>query len=118
MILGGSVTATDIETALATAALIGAAFAVLRSGQLKSSLSLIHDANDELRSIVADEHRRAERDRARCQQQLAEMAGQVAALTGEFGAAIAASILEEWRIIDTTPDHIARRKVRRQGENP
>ena len=109
-------TATDIETALATAALIGAAFAVLRSVQLKSSFEMIRDANDELRNIVADEQQHRERDQEQCQEQLAEMSGQVKALTGQFGAAIAASIVAEWQIIDQRNNPIALRKTHRQGD--
>lgn len=98
--IAASVNTTDIEFALAIAGCLGAALAVFRSTQVKTSLAVITSANNELRSVIGDEKREREDDRRRCDSQLSEMRGQLATLTGEFGRQIAAAIVDEWRKIE------------------
>jgi hypothetical protein len=94
------ITAGDVSTVLAAAAVLGAAFSVFRSTQLKSSLESMAGANDELRREIGDHERRREADRRTCDRELSEMRGQIQTLTGEFGRQIAMSIVEEWRKIE------------------
>lgn len=100
MTLAAVVAAGDVSTVLAAAAVLGAAFSVFRSTQLKSSLESMAGANVELRNEIGDHERRREADRRTCERELSEMRGRIETLTGEFGRQIAMSIVEEWRKIE------------------
>ena len=94
--------AGDVATFLSAAAVLGAAFSVLRSTQLKSSLESMADANDELRAEVTDHERRNSKDRHECERQLGEMRGQMQVLTSDFGAQIAMAIVSKWEIRESS----------------
>lgn len=115
----GAIAVADIAPWLALVGALGAGVAILRSTQLKSSLDVIISANEELRSVIADEKREREDDRRRCDNQLSEMRGQLATLTGEFGRQIAQAIVEEWRLIEkpveTTQSTTVRRTTTTKG---
>lgn len=118
LIAASRLTADNVAAALALAGALGAAHAVFSSRQVKDSLATITAANDELRAEVADERRRAQ-DREACERELAELRGQMKAMTGEFGRQIASSIADEWRARQARDDdHIARRRAHRQGGDP
>lgn len=97
MIGMGQITADDVTTIVALAAILGAAHAVFRSRSIKDSLETITAANDELRAEVKDHERRRAEDRVNCERDLAELRGQVKTMTGEFGRQIASAIADEWR---------------------
>ena len=110
------ITASDASTVLASAAVLGAAFSVFRSTQLKSSLEAMADANSELRAEVTDHERRRANDRVECDRQLSEMAGQMKVLTTSFGRTIAHQIADEWRQIQArTPSVVVHQH--NEGEN-
>lgn len=97
----------DVAPWLALVGVIGAAVAIFRSAQVKSSLDVmkstidvISTANNELRTELTSEKNARDADRHHCDQQLAEMRGQLQTLTGDFGRQIATSIVEEWRKIE------------------
>ena len=120
LIAASRLTADNVTAALALAGILGAAHAVFSSRQVKDSLATITAANDELRAEVADHDRRRAQDREACERELAELRGQMKAMTGEFGRQIASSIADEWRARQARDDdHIARRRAaHRQGGDP
>ena len=114
-----AVVVADVAPWLALVGTIGAGVAIFHSTQVKSSLDVITAANEELRSVIADEKREREDDRRRCDQQLAEMRGQLVTLTGQFGKQIAQAIVEEWRLIEkptVTESTTVRRTRTTKGE--
>lgn len=99
--------AADVAPWLALVGAVGAGGAIFRSSQnksalvqVKASLDVITAANQELRTLVVHEKNERIEDRHRCDQQLAEMRGQLSTLTGEFGRQIAFTIVDEWRKIE------------------
>jgi hypothetical protein len=111
-----TLTASDLSNVLAAAAVLGAAFSVFRSTQLKSSLESMGDANDELRAEVKDHERRRASDRIECDRQLGEMRGQMKVLTSDFGAEIAMAIVDKWETRDAAKDTRAQQNIDRRRD--
>ena len=103
----GAIVVADVAPWLALVGAVGAAVAIFRSSQVKSSMDVmkstidvISTGNSELRAELDGEKRDREADRRRCDSELAEMRGQLKTLTGDFGKQIAQAIVEEWRLIE------------------
>ena len=95
-----AIVASDVAPWLALAGSLGAAVAIVRSVQVKSTLEVIREANDELRKVIDDDRKAREKDQLECNRQLAELSGKLTVLTGDFGRSIAVAIIDEWRRID------------------
>lgn len=91
------IVASDVAPWLALAATVGAAFAIIGSVRIKTSLDVIKEANDELRNVIADEKAARERDGRECDRRLAELSGRVSIMTHEWARDVAREIAAEWR---------------------